>query len=92
MKWKTKYKIALWNMYFQKGLSFTSQLKYIIAGFGAVDILVNQRWWLMTSLFAAYIISCFIVGKIWIKHMLTAEIEVGNTYNKFVKYMKKRVK
>lgn len=31
-EFKGKERIALWNMYYQKGLSITSQFKYILAG------------------------------------------------------------
>jgi len=92
LKFKGKEKFALWMCYWQKGLNLTSQAKYIIASIAGADILVTKDWKFAAGLFTAYFVMTFIVGAIWTHKMMTAEIEVGNKFNKFVNEMRKKIK
>ena len=91
-KFRGKERIAFWYHAFQKGLNITGQLKYFVAMIGFYDIVANQNIMLAVGLAAAYLVSCFVSGYLWIKHMLTAEIEVSNKFNKFVGEMRRKIR
>lgn len=85
MKFDTKYKLALWKTYFDKGMAITNYAKYMIAFYGLASQAIE-----ITLLFGGiYFISCVILGWIWYsKDMAIAETEVGNNYNLFVKELR----
>jgi hypothetical protein len=87
MKFSTKYQICLHKNYFEKGLSLSNYLKYVIA-FGA---LASQDLKLVLIWAAIYGAFCYILGFIWFKSdFIKAEIEVSNQYNIFVEEMRKK--
>jgi Tfp pilus assembly protein PilO len=92
MHFEGKEKLAYWMICWQKGLNLTSQLKYIIAALGFTDIIVSKRWEVAVGLFMIYFIATFILGMAWVQKMMTAEIEVGNKFNKFVHEMRRKIK
>jgi hypothetical protein len=88
MKFKTKYKLCLWKSYFDKGLSLTNYLKYIIAFYS----LAVRDFTAILLFCIAYAIFCFVLGFYWYKsNFIKAEIEVGNKYNLFVEEMRKKL-
>ena len=75
--------------YFDKGYALTNYVKYVIALFGLSSLNVS----LTLILGFTYAISCYFIGRFWInRHYYEAEIEVGNTFNKFVREMRKNYK
>ena len=85
MKFNTKYRLALLKRYFDTGYSVTSYIKYMIAFFGLAS--ADLKATLIIGV--AYGIFCFIFGYLWIKYnWYTAEQEVSNQYNLFVKEMR----
>ena len=89
MKFKTKYKLMLLKGYFDKGYGITSYLKYLIAFFALASRDIK------TTLIVGvvYGIFCFFFGYFWYKYdWTTAEMEVSNTFNKFVKEMRNKFK
>jgi hypothetical protein len=88
MKFKTKYKICLWKGYFDKGLSLTSYVKYLIGFFALASL--NIKLTLIIGFI--YAICCFFLGWIWFRSgFIKAEIEVSNNFNLFVKEMRKKI-
>ena len=88
MKFETKYKICLWKRYFENGNAIANYLIYIIAFFGLIDQDVKRT----IILGFIYVIFCFFLGRYWItRKWLTAEMEVGNRVNPFVKEMRKSI-
>ena len=87
MKFNTKYKIVLYKSYFDKGLSLTSYIKYLIAFFALGSLNLKA-----TFIFAfIYALLCFVVGYLWFKKgFVIAEQEVSNKFNLFVKEMRNR--
>jgi len=81
-----KFKLALHKSYFDKGMAITSYAKYLIAFFGIATQNLNQ---IMTIAFI-YAVFCYFLGWVWFRFgWVTAEMEVGNQYNLFVKEMRK---
>jgi len=73
-----------WKRYFDVGLGLTSYAKYLIAFFGMYSIGegVNMNYTLILGV--VYIISCFIIGKIWVYYkMIDRENEISNILNPF---------
>ena len=80
-----KYKFCLMKAYFDKGYSLTNFVKYVIALFGLASLDVKTTM----ILALIYAPSCFILGLFWYKVGLREEeIEVNNTFNKFVGEMR----
>ena len=81
------YKFALWKAYFDKGYGVTSYFKYLFAIIGIAGL----EGKILIPLFLLYGLSCFLIGWIWYHYgITTAETEVGNKYNLFVKEMRKK--
>ena len=81
------YKFCLYKAYFEKGYSITSILKYMIALFGISSL--NVKLTLLAGF--GYAIFCFFLGWWWYKYrFITAELEVQNQFNLFVKEMRNR--
>jgi len=81
------YKLALHKSYFDKGLSVTSYVKYLIAFFGIASSDVKAT----LILGVAYAIFSYILGRILFKvGYIEAEQEVYNIHNKFVKEMRNK--
>lgn len=85
------YRTLLYKAYFDKGFNITNYFKYLLLLFGwATDdvkatIIIGVAW----------VIVCFIVGKIWFHYRLVdTEQEIFNRFNPFQievrKYLKKR--
>lgn len=88
MKFKTKVRLMLHFSWLQKGLALTNYVKYLIAFFG----LATQDATAVIALGLIYALASYLLGYLWFKHMVEAETEVGNMYNKFVKEMRKKYK
>ena len=81
------YKLCLLKEYFEKGMSLTRYVKYLIAFFGLAS--GNVVITMMIGL--TYATVSFFIGYFWIKWgIYTAELEVSNQFNLFVKEMRKR--
>ena len=90
MNFKNKYKIVLLKRYFDQGYSITSYIKILVLFFGFGSIIVGGNVNLALAVGVLYGISCFIIGRIWIKNgWLIAEREVSNQNDLFVKEMRK---
>ena len=86
MRFQVKYKLCLWKAYFDKGMGLTNYIKYLIAFVGIASLNVQ----LILILGIIYGISCFFLGWWWFKwKWITAEFEVQNKVNLFVKEMRK---
>jgi len=85
-----KYKICLHKQYFDLGYGITSYAKYFIALFGAYSVMEKVPLKLTLFLLVGYMFFCYAFGWAWIRFgWFTASIEVGNTFNLFVKEMRK---
>ena len=84
-----KIKLLLHKRYFDIGYGWTNFLKLIIALFGITSL--NLK---ITMILAGiYGVSCYIFGWAFVKYgWYTAEIEVGNMFNLFVKEMRNKRK
>ena len=88
-KFKTKMRLVLMKRYFDTGLGLTNYFKYLILFFGVTSNDVK------TTLYIAmgYAVVCFFLGWFWLNSdFYTAEQEVSNNYNPFVKQMRRRIK
>ena len=88
----TKFKILLWKYYFDKGFSLTNNFKYIIALFALHDVVVYQN--VKTTIFLGTtwaIFSFFLGWWFYRKDWNSAEIEVQNRINPFVREMRDSV-
>lgn len=86
MNFELKLKLCRYLQYFNKGAGLTNYVKYLIAFFGLASRDVSNTLWLA----AGYLIACFFIGFLWYKYnWITAEIEVNNRFNLFVKEMRK---
>jgi len=84
MKW---FRFCTHLTYFEQGYSKTNYVKYVIALFGLSSLDVSTTMW--AAFF--YAILCYVVGREWyLRGFATAQMEVSNKYNKFVKDMRKR--
>ena len=82
------YNFCLLKAYFDKGMSITSYVKYLIALFGISSLNVTAT----LIIGFVYGIACFFIGLLWFKlNIINAEIEVQNRVNPFVKEMRKEV-
>jgi len=82
------YKIALWKAYFEKGYSFLSYPKWVLAIFGVGQV-VNKNYWSIVLYAFIFAFGCLLVGKwcYW-SGFTSAELEVNNKINPFVKEMR----
>ena len=88
MRFSTKFKICLYKGYFEKGLSLTNYVKYLIAFFSLASQDIEAVLWMG----GVYAILCFLIGWWWYRSdFIMAEIEVGNKFNKFVKEMRRKI-
>ena len=79
------YKFALHKRYLDTGLGVTNYVKYFLVVLGIA--LPNPKWIFIVA--GLYALFCYIVGWWWInKGMATAETEVSNRINPFVKEMR----
>ena len=87
------YKLCLWKAYFEKGYGITSYIKYLIVIFGLYSAFQSQSITITLVLAFVYGISCFFIGWAWYHYgIITSEIEVHNTFDLFVKEMRKKRK
>ena len=83
------YKIALHKRYFEYGYGITNYIKYSIALFGLSSL--NVKATLIIAI--VYAVACYFLG--WFLYKInfpTAEKEVENKYNLFVKEMRSKLK
>lgn len=88
MNFKYKLRLVLWKSYFDRGNALANYLLYLIGFFGLASRDVK------TTLILAvlYAIGCFFLGWAWTRFKwLSAEIEVSNRFNPFVKEMRKSI-
>lgn len=89
MKFKTKYKLALYKGYLDKGMSLTNYFKYIIAFYA----LASQEIYITLIIGVVYGLTSFAVGYYWFKgDFMKAENEVQNQFNLFVKEMRRKLR
>ena len=87
MTWK--FRFVLHKAYFDKGYNLTSYAKFVIALVGISTLDVK----LTLILGVAYAFVCYFLGRAWINYKFyEEEIEVGNTFNKFVQEMRRKLK
>lgn len=83
------FKFLLHKAYFDKGMSFTSYIKYMIAYFGAASQDVETT----LLIGVAYAVFCYFFGFFFYKWgFIAAEYEIGNAYNLFVREVRKKLK
>lgn len=88
MKFKNKYRLMLYQTYFDTGYSLTRYLFYMVALFG----LTTQDLFHTLALAVVYGISCFFLGWLYFKHhWADAKAEVSNNYNPFVRHVKRKI-
>ena len=84
-----KYKLCLHKAYFEKGENLIRFVKYLIAFFG----LASQNVKLTLIIGIIYGLVSYIIGVLWYKlGFIREEIEVSNTFNYFVKEVRKKLK
>ena len=84
-----RFKIILHKAFFDKGYGILGYLKYLIAFFG----FASGDWITTILLGIIYVPACYVAGRLWYaKGLATAEMEVGNQFNKFVIEMRKSIK
>jgi len=89
MKFETKIIIARQRAYFNCGWGILNQLKYVIALIG----FATMSWRIMTILGIIYGIGCYVLGYLYYKYKwASAETEVINRINPFVKEMREEIK
>lgn len=92
MKFKSKKKLLLHKRYFDIGYGWTSYIKVVIAVFG-IGAAASGNELSAAIMLLAYGILCYIFGWAYVKYgWYTAEIEIGNLFNLFVKEMRKKIK
>ena len=85
MKW---YKFIQHKAYFDRGYSFTSYIKYMIAFFGISSLDVNKT--MMLGL--VYALFCYFFGRYMYKSgVADSEAEVSNRVNPFVKEVREEI-
>lgn len=88
MKFKTKYKVMLLKKYFDMGFGTLGYVKYLVAAVG-VKTLIDDDYQTLLILGFIYAITCFVFGYFYVKFKwFTAEQEVSNRFNMFVKEMR----
>ena len=86
-----QYKFNLHKCYFDTGMSLTQLVKYAVLIVGGTSAFTSHNPNFALILVFLYGISCYIMGLIWYKWgFRTAEIEVSNQFNLFVKELRKR--
>lgn len=89
MKLETKIKILKQKRYFDIGYGMSSYIKLIVAVVGIGGIIAGSKI-LVAIMLLLYALFCYIFGWAFVKYgWYTAEIEVGNMFNLFVKEMRK---
>jgi len=86
MKFNAKLKVCLWKKYFDTGFGLLNYLKYplVLLGFAVPDVSA------IIIISVLYAVVCFFLGWAWLNsEFLTAETEVGNRYNLFVREMRR---
>ena len=80
-----KLRINLWKAWFEKGDGLLKYGKWAIAFVGIGGIGITN----LLILGITYPILCFIIGSLWYRYdWISAEVEVGNIVNPFVKEMR----
>ena len=83
------YKLMLWKAYFEKGYGLTSYVKWAMAIVGITAMSIPYI--LIGAIL--YGVSCFFIGWAWYHYnIITAEIEVNNQFNLFVREMRRKRK
>ena len=84
-----KDRVLLQKRYFDLGYGITSYFKLLIALFGISSL--NVRATMIIAV--AYGIFCYIFGWAWVKYgWYTADIEITNMFNLFVREMRSKIK
>jgi len=91
-EWKKnyKYRINLHKCYFDTGYGITAYFKYFIFVFGGLSFQQNISLKYTIYVMLVYALFCYFFGWAWYRFgWYTAQIEVGNQFNLFVKEMRK---
>ena len=87
-----RIRLCLWKAYFEKGLSLTNYVKYIVALFGMAEV-IDGNFNTALVIMIIYAVNCFVLGWAWFRlGLMDAEHEVYNRFNPFVKEMRKKIK
>ena len=85
MNLELQFKFLVHKAYFDKGLGFTSYVKYMIAFFGVASLNVKLTMYIGIG----YAIFCYIFGMLFYKYgWIKAEHEVANRFNLFMKELR----
>ena len=84
----------LWiKRYFDTGLGLTNYLKWLIAIFGYYSLAKDLDPIFVISLGILYLLSCILIGWLWIKHkLIEQENEISNILNPFQVEIRKKLK
>ena len=92
MKFKTKIKLLKQKRYFDLGYGYTSYIKLPITIFGIGDA-IEGKILSVVIMVLFYGIFCYVFGWAFIKYgWFTADLEITNKFNLFVKEMRKKIK
>lgn len=92
MEFKHKYRLALWKSYIDRGRGLTSYFNELFLIFGVWNVITYKSSFYLILIFLAYVILCFVVGKIYFKYgWQEAENEVSNQYNLFQKQLRDKM-
>jgi len=90
---KKVFKLLLLKAYFDRGLSLTNYMKYIIAIFGFYSLSENIDFKYLLIIGVFYIIFCFILGWLWYKYrLIDLENEINNIYNPFQREIRRKLR
>jgi len=91
MKFDWKYKLCLWNQYFDKGMALSKWLKYLLFIIGLSTSGYHLR--VMIIIGSCYVLGCFIAGWLWFKYeWVLAEAEVSNRHNLLAREIREKFK
>ena len=85
-----KFKVNLHKGYFDTGYGMTALAKYLLFGIGTWFYQIDLPVLYAVYIGIAYGIFCYVLGWAWYKFgWFTAQIEVANYFNLFVRDMRK---
>ena len=89
MKFNTKLRLLLLKYYFDKGFALTNNIKYLIGLFALYEVIKLDNVKITVVLGAIWVCISFLIGWWWYrKDWNSAEIEIQNRINPFVKEMR----
>ena len=87
-----KERILLHKRYFDIGYGITSYVKVVVAVVGIGGIAAGANKTAIAIMLFLYGLFCYVFGWAFVKYgWLTADIEIGNKFNLFVKEMRKSI-